>query len=62
MLGVELASPCAELVKRALDKGLLINVAHEKVVRLLPPLILTDAEADTVVDEVVALIHGLEAP
>lgn len=62
MLGVELASPCGELVKRALEKGLLINVTHDKVVRLLPPLILTNAEADTVVDEVVALIHGLEAP
>jgi acetylornithine aminotransferase len=62
MLGVELASPCGELVKRALEKGLLINVTHDKVVRLLPPLILTDAQADTVVDEVVGLIHGLEAP
>ncbi|MFZ2627672.1 MAG: aspartate aminotransferase family protein, partial [Rugosibacter sp.] len=36
--------PCGELVKRALGKGLLINVTAEKVVRLLPALVMSDAE------------------
>jgi acetylornithine aminotransferase len=62
MLGVELANPCGELVSRALDRGLLINVTHDKVIRLLPPFVLTDAEADTIVDEVVAMIHDLDEP
>ena len=40
MLGVELDSPQPHLVKATWDKGLLINVTHERVIRLLPPLIL----------------------
>ncbi len=39
MLGIELSRPCGELVSQALEKGLLINVTADKVVRLLPPLI-----------------------
>ncbi len=49
MLAVELDRPCAELVKLALARGLLINVTADKVVRLLPPLIISDAEADRIV-------------
>lgn len=49
MLGVEMDRPCADLVKIALDKGLLINVTANKVIRVLPPLILSDAEADELV-------------
>jgi acetylornithine/N-succinyldiaminopimelate aminotransferase len=56
MLGIELDSPQPNLVKAALASGLLINVTHDTVVRLLPPLILTDAQADEIVDRVVALI------
>jgi len=56
MIGIELDKPCADLVKRALADGLLINVTAERVVRLLPPLILTDAEADQIVKQVSALI------
>jgi len=56
MIGVELDKPCAQLVQQALDAGLLINVAAGKVVRLLPPLVLTDAEADKIVDIVGDLI------
>jgi acetylornithine aminotransferase len=40
MIGIELAQPCGELVKLALAKGLLINVTADKVIRLLPPLII----------------------
>jgi len=57
MIGIELDRPCGELVKRALAEGLLINVTAEKVVRLLPPLILSDAEADQIVTTVSRLIR-----
>lgn len=56
MIGIELNRPCAELVKRALDAGLLINVTRDKVVRLLPPLVISQSEADELVDGVVGLI------
>jgi len=57
MIGIELDRPCAELVAQALDQGLLINVTAERVVRLLPPLILSDAEADQLVERLAALLR-----
>ena len=56
MLAVELDRPCGDLVKTALARGLLINVTAERVVRLLPPLIISDAQADRIVTEVSQLI------
>ena len=56
MLGIELNAPAPNLVKAALADGLLINVTHDTVVRLLPPLILTDSQADEIVARVSALI------
>jgi acetylornithine/N-succinyldiaminopimelate aminotransferase len=56
MLGIELTSPCGELVQTALAQGLLINVTADNCVRLLPPLIMSDSEADELVDRVSALI------
>jgi acetylornithine/N-succinyldiaminopimelate aminotransferase len=50
IIGVTLDRPCGELVERALGLGLLINVTAERVVRLLPPLILSDAEAADLVE------------
>ena len=50
IIGVMLDRPCGELVERALGLGLLINVTAERVVRLLPPLILSDAEALVLVE------------
>ncbi|MEW6647797.1 MAG: acetylornithine transaminase [Pseudomonadota bacterium] len=58
MIGIELDRPCGELVKRALEQGLLINVTAERVVRLLPPLILSDAEADQIVQQVGSLVQA----
>lgn len=52
MLGIELARPCGVLTQRAADAGLLISVTADTVIRLLPPLIMTEAQAD----EVVALL------
>lgn len=57
MIGVELDRPCAALVVAGLEAGILINVTAEKVVRLLPPLVMTDAEADALVDGVVTVVR-----
>jgi acetylornithine aminotransferase len=56
MIGIELAHPCGELVQQALDRGLLINVTADTVVRLLPPLNFTREQADLVVEQLSALI------
>ena len=50
MIGIELDRPCGELVGLARDAGLLINVTADSVVRLLPSLNITMADADTLVD------------
>jgi len=49
MIGIELDRACGELVARALDKRLLINVTADRVVRLLPPLIIDDSEVERIV-------------
>lgn len=56
MLGVELDRPCGELVRRALAVGLLINVTAERVIRLLPPLVLDDDEAERLIAQVSDLV------
>lgn len=61
MIGIELARPCGELVGKALDAGLLINVTREKVIRLLPPLILSRQEADQIIEILVPLIKAFLA-
>ena len=60
MLGIELNEPCPTMVADALEAGLLINVAVDSVVRLLPPLNMTDAEADRMVAMVADLIDALD--
>jgi acetylornithine/N-succinyldiaminopimelate aminotransferase len=57
MLGIELDKPCGELVGQALAAGLLINVTADTVVRLLPPLIINQEEAQQLVDLLVPLIR-----
>ncbi len=57
MLGIELDRPCGELVSQALEQRLLINVTAERVVRLLPPLILQEAQARQLIDGVSGLIR-----
>jgi len=56
MLGIELDRPCGVLVTRALEAGLLINVTRDRVVRLLPPLILTSDQADHLAEILIPLI------
>ena len=58
MLGIELNRPCAELVGQALQQGLLINVTADNVVRLLPPLVMSDEEADQLVNTLSPLIKS----
>ena len=56
MVGIELDRPCSELVKMALEARLLINVTSEKVVRLLPPLVISEHEVRELVSRLVPLI------
>ncbi len=57
MIGIELDRPCTELVAMAMEKHLLINVTAERVIRLLPPLILKDSEADQIASTVIELVR-----
>ncbi|HTM62434.1 MAG TPA: aspartate aminotransferase family protein [Burkholderiales bacterium] len=57
MIGVELARPCGELVKQALEAGLVLNVTAENVIRMLPPLIMSEAEARMVVERLSPLVQ-----
>jgi len=57
MIGIELDKPCRQLVSKALEKQLLINVTAERVVRLLPPLILSDAQANDIITTLSHLIR-----
>jgi acetylornithine aminotransferase len=61
MLGVELEKPCGVLVGRALEAGLLINVTRDRVIRMLPPLLINKAEADEIVKILVPLIKAFNA-
>ncbi|MEW6562565.1 MAG: acetylornithine transaminase [Pseudomonadota bacterium] len=56
MIGIELAKPCGALVTQALEQGLLINVTSDSVIRLLPPLIFSQAEAEELLNRLCPLI------
>jgi acetylornithine aminotransferase len=56
MMGIELDRPCGEIVKQALDAGLVINVTADKVIRLLPPLIIRRNEAEMLVEILAPLV------
>ena len=56
MIGIELTKPCGELVKKALEQGLLLNVTSDKVVRLLPPLVIKKNESEQIIKMVSTLI------
>ena len=57
LMAVEMAQPCAELVGIALQHGLLINVTAGSVVRLLPPLIMSESETAEIADILIACIN-----
>jgi acetylornithine aminotransferase len=56
MIGIELEHPCAELVQQALERGLLINVTVDDVIRLLPPLTFKREEAELLLAALVPLV------
>ena len=57
MIGIELDRPCGVLTQRAAEKGLLMSVTADSVIRLVPPLILSTAEADEIVAIVCPLVQ-----
>ena len=57
MIGIELKKPCKELAKEALKKGLLINVTESNVIRLLPPLIISEEEVETLTKRLIPIIN-----
>jgi acetylornithine aminotransferase len=61
MIGIELARPCGELLLKAAHAGLMISVTADKVVRLLPPLIINASEADQIVAILCPLIKDFLA-
>jgi len=61
MIGMELAAPCGALVKEALDAGLVINVTADSVIRLLPPLVMSEAEGRMVVERLAPLVRSFVA-
>ena len=63
MIGIELDRPCGELVRQALAGRLLINVTQDRVIRLLPPLVIGAREADEIVARLAPLVRAfLAAP
>jgi acetylornithine aminotransferase len=61
MLGVELDRPCGDIVKRALGAGLVINVTADRVIRLLPPLVIKETEAKQLVSMLAPLVKAFLA-
>ena len=61
MIGVELDRPCGELVGQCLEKGLVINVTADSVIRLLPALVFSREHADRLVETLVPLVRTLLA-
>jgi acetylornithine/N-succinyldiaminopimelate aminotransferase len=59
MIGVELDKPCGALVNQCAEKGLLISVTADTVIRIVPPLILTTAEADEIVAILAPLVKAM---
>ena len=65
MMAIELDRPCAELVSTCLAAGVLINVTAGSVIRLLPPYVMTNQQADEIIDKignsVLAFLENAEA-
>ena len=61
MLGIDLAKPCPGLMQQCVEQGLLISVTADSVIRLVPPLIMSTAEADEVVAILCPLVKKLLA-
>jgi acetylornithine/N-succinyldiaminopimelate aminotransferase len=58
MIGLDVGAPCGELVRQALEAGLVINVTADNVIRLLPPLVMSEAEGRVVVERLAPLVRA----
>ena len=56
MMAIEFDRPCGDIVQLCLDRELLVNVTAGNVVRLLPPLILSDDESELLVERLAAAV------
>lgn len=61
LIGIELARPCAGLVGKALEQGLLINVTADRVIRLLPPMVMDAAQTEQLINGVAGLVKDFLA-
>jgi len=61
MIGIELDRPCAEIVQRSLEAGLVVNVTADSVVRLLPPLVMSEAEGREVLERLLPVVKAFLA-
>ena len=59
MVGIELMQDCPELVAKAMEAGVLLNVTAGNTIRLLPPMIITQAQADDLISVIIKLIEAL---
>ncbi|MGB5307730.1 MAG: aminotransferase class III-fold pyridoxal phosphate-dependent enzyme, partial [Arenicellales bacterium] len=57
LLAIELNKPCGELVMQAAEKGLLINVTADNVIRLLPPLVASESEIREIATRLIPLVE-----
>lgn len=57
MIGIELDKPCGVITQRAADAGLLLSVTADNVIRLVPPLVISGAEADEIVARLLPIIE-----
>jgi acetylornithine aminotransferase len=57
MIGVELDRPCGDIVKTALERGLVVNVTADNVIRLLPPLVMNADEGRQVVERLAPIVR-----
>jgi len=55
MIGMELTKPCGEMVDKALEQNILINCTSDKVIRLIPPLVISKEE----IDKVISVLYGI---
>ncbi|HYE35130.1 aspartate aminotransferase family protein [Methylocaldum sp.] len=61
MIGIELDTPCTDLVAQALSRGFLINVTADRTIRLLPPFVLNDDDEKVLIEGVSALVADYTA-
>ena len=61
MIGVELDRPCGALLSRTMEAGLLISVTADRVIRIVPPLIMSADEARQVVERLAPLVRAFLA-